>query len=458
MKLSFKKRIAFLNTLAVALILAFVFVIIFWVVYYSSYRHLDNDIITEKEEVFNNLDWKGDSIIRNKMPEWEEAEHKQTEVNPTFIQIVDMNDMSIFKSANLKNDHFSFNPTIEATTFYNTILNNQRIRIGQFPIYNESKKIIGHLTVGVSQQESYNVLHNLMLVLIITYFFTIGLLYRIMSFVASKAIAPVHQLIKSAAGITDKNINERLPLPENEDELYQLATTINELLNRLSYSMQQQKQFAADASHEMRTPLAALKGTLEVLLRKERSAEQYEIKLKELMLQTDRLSLLFDQLLQLARVESDSTLAKKEMIPLADLVENILTEQVKLFPEKQMSLQVHIPIHVKILADSNLLDRILENLLNNAFKYSPTGATIEIEWKEKESTLSIQNEGAGIPASQIHNVFNRFYRTDESRSSLTPGNGLGLAIVKKLCELQKIGITVNSIEGQQTTFSLHFPS
>ena len=106
MKLSFKKRIALYNTLAVALTTAIVFIIIYAVVYQSSYRHLDSDIALEREEILNTLDWKGDSIIINKMPEWEEAEHKKVEVNPTFIQIVDNKDRMIFKSTNLQSNHF----------------------------------------------------------------------------------------------------------------------------------------------------------------------------------------------------------------------------------------------------------------------------------------------------------------------------------------------------------------
>jgi two-component system heavy metal sensor histidine kinase CusS len=101
MKLNFKKRIALFNTMAVAITTAIVFIVIYGVVYYSSFRHLDNDIRMEKEEIINTIDWKGDSIIINKIPEWEEAEHKKLEVNPTFIQIVDNKDRIIYKSINL---------------------------------------------------------------------------------------------------------------------------------------------------------------------------------------------------------------------------------------------------------------------------------------------------------------------------------------------------------------------
>lgn len=106
MKLSFKKRIATYNLIAIATLMAIAFLSIYIVVYFTSYQHLDDDITVEKEEVFNNLDWHGDKIIMNKMPEWEEAEHKQLEVNPTFLQIVDLNGKTIFKSANLQKKPF----------------------------------------------------------------------------------------------------------------------------------------------------------------------------------------------------------------------------------------------------------------------------------------------------------------------------------------------------------------
>ncbi|MBK7562084.1 MAG: hypothetical protein IPI68_11335 [Chitinophagaceae bacterium] len=149
--------------MAVALTTAIVFMVIYAVVYFSSYRHLDKDILLEKEEIVNTLDWKDDSIIINKMPEWEEAEHKKVEVNPTFIQIVDNKEKMIFKSINLQTNHFLFDPANENEKFYNTQLDKQRLRAGQFPIRNDKGTIIGQLTVGISQQESHHVLSNLLL-------------------------------------------------------------------------------------------------------------------------------------------------------------------------------------------------------------------------------------------------------------------------------------------------------
>lgn len=455
MKLSFKKRIALFNTMAVAITTVIVFVVIYGVVYYTSFRHLDNDILQEKEEILNTLDWKEDSIIINKLPEWEEAEHLKVEVNPTFIQVVDNKDRMIFRSANLRSNHFLFNPLNEQEKFYNTTVENNQLRLGQFPVKNDQGKIIGQLTIGISQQESHNVLNNLLVTLCVSFPILLFVLYIVIYLAASKAIAPVHQLIKTTSGINDSNINTRLPLPENEDELFQLATTINELLTRIENSIQQQKQFTADASHEIRTPLSAIRGTLEILLRKKRSPEQYEEKIKDVIAQTDRLNQLLDQLLQLARLESGSV--KKEIVYLDKLVKETATKSEKQWKEKAMQVEIDIAEPAVVFADNFFLSLITDNLFSNAIKYGDANGKIYCSWNEKNKTLAITNDGPGINHEQIPFLFNRFYRTDDSRSSQVPGSGLGLAIVKKLSDLQHIQISVASIPGS-TTFSLKFPS
>jgi two-component system heavy metal sensor histidine kinase CusS len=149
MNLHFKKRIATFNTIAVAITTFIVFVVIYYVVSFSSFQHLDNDIKAEMEEVFNNINWENESIQINKMPEWDEAEHQQIEVNPTFIQIVNIDGKAIFKSINLQDDYLLIHPNNNKTSFYNTTINTQKIRQGQFPIINKNKKTIGYLTIGV---------------------------------------------------------------------------------------------------------------------------------------------------------------------------------------------------------------------------------------------------------------------------------------------------------------------
>ncbi|HQW26804.1 MAG TPA: hypothetical protein PLV75_12625, partial [Saprospiraceae bacterium] len=202
MNLKFRNRIALFTTLAVALITAVVFVVIYTVVHHTAYAHLDKDILQEKEEVINNLDWNSDSIIIHKMPEWDEAEHSKVEVNPTFLQIVDLKGKVIFHSTNLLHDQFLYGPDIDNDFFFNGELSLQKIRLGQFPIKNDAGKLIGHLTIAISRQESYTVLHNLVLVLILAFPFVLIILFIASSLAAAKAIQPVMQLIRTASGIT----------------------------------------------------------------------------------------------------------------------------------------------------------------------------------------------------------------------------------------------------------------
>ena len=205
----------------------------------------------------------------------------------------------------------------------------------------------------------------------------------------------------------------------------------------------------------MRTPLTIIKGTLEVLLRKERTPEQYEKKINEVISQTDRLSYLFDQLLQLARAESNNTIIKKEKIILKEKIDHLINGGDLLLNKNQ--IKYNIPSNCLVFADAALLDRILENIISNAIKYNTPNGNITFEWNEKSNSLLIKDEGIGISKDQQPYLFNRFYRADNSRSSEIKGNGLGLSIVKKLCELQHIKISVESAENKGTSFTLQFP-
>lgn len=457
MKLKFRNRIALFNTLAVAIITLIVFVVIYFVVYNTAYYHLDEDILIEKEEVFNNLDWDQTTIIINKMPEWDEAEHNKIEVNPTFLQIVDTQGKVIFHSANLLTDRFPFNPNLVQDFFFDGEISGQKIRLGQFQLKNDSGDFIGQLTIAVSQQESFAILNNLIWVLVLSFPIVLIVLFAASSLAASRAIEPVNQLIQTASGIDFSNISTRLILPEHKDELYDLTTTINALLSRIETSMLQQKQFTSDASHEIRTPLAAIRGTLEVLIRKPRSQSFYEDKITGIIVQVDRLDILLDQLLQLARIESGIVLAKFETILLLPLALSIYEKWKQYAIDKAIHVKFHIPEDAVIACDKIYIELILDNLMDNAIKYGKQKGNVDVYWDEELKIISIKDDGIGISPEDLPNIFSRFYRADESRGSAIKGNGLGLSIVKKLAELQNIRLVAESIPGKGSNFILQFP-
>lgn len=457
MRLRFKNRIAYFNTLAAALITLLVFAVIYVVVLKTGYAHLDSDILAERDEVINNLDWHRDTIIINKMPEWDEAEHNKIEVNPTFLQIVDLSGRVVFHSKNLLTDRFPYHPGIQQHFFYNDELSQQKIRLGQFPIFNEDNKVIGQLTIAISRQESYIMLHNLIWVLILAFPVVLIVLYLASSLAAARAIAPVHQLIRTASGISDATLGTRLDLPPRKDELYELTETINALLSRIEISLIRQKQFTSDASHEIRTPLAAIRGTLEVLGRKTRDPQVYQEKIKEVIHQVDRLDALLDQLLQLARLESETTTAQLETLQPAMVIASLQDHWQSTSLERGITILIQAEDPTTVEADKMFLEIILDNLVSNAIKYGRPNGHVWITWNGPKRTIAIRDDGDGIPPQHLPHIFDRFYRVDASRSSSIKGIGLGLSIVKKLADLQQISIEATSQEGIGTTFTLTFP-
>jgi len=456
MTLHFQDRVALYNTLTVAFISAMVFIVIYTVVHSTSYRRMDEGIRTEAGEIIGNLSWTDDSIIINKMPEFEEAEHNQVELNPTFIQISNDKGQIIFRSGNLVKEQLVLHPSKDREVFFNELIKDQVFRLGQFPVRNEHDKIIGNVIIGISGTTPLAILKNLRLILLISFPILLIILFFASSFAASRSIAPVNALIKAASGIEDSNIDTRLPLPRIKDEIYMLATTVNELLDRIEKSFRQQKQFTSDASHEMRTPLTAIRGTLEVLYRKDHDVEHYKTKISDVLRQAERLERMLDQLLQLTRLETGVVTINNENIYLDSFLKNIKKEWESKLLTKNMRMVVNVPDDIIINYDPFFFEIMMDNLVSNAIKYGNVNGTVICEWDSGKNLLSISDDGPGIPEEHLPNLFDRFYRADYSRTSQIPGSGLGLAIVRKLADLQKIDINVASSPGKGTIFTLQF--
>lgn len=458
MNLSFKNRIALFNTIAAATTALLVFVAIYSVVFLTSYNHLEQEIRTEQKEVFKSIVVRNDSILVSNLNEWDEAEHQKVEVNPTFLQVIDANGNILFHSSNMVNHQILYNPNIEDEKFFNSEISNQNIRLGQFAIKSNSGKILGHLSVAISRQESFTILQNLIIVMAIAFPLVLIIQFVVSYIAATRSLDPIHDLIETASSIDSSNIHTRVDLPANQDEILDLAITINELLNRVEQAIQHQKQFASDASHEMRTPVAAIKGNLEVLIRKQREPQQYVDEIKKVIVQTNRLENLLEQLLHLSRLESGASMPRTEQVSLLPMIQTLYDTFNFELQAKQIEAKCFIPEFCLVFADRVYLELILKNLISNAIKYGKESGSITATWIADSNTLQITDTGIGIAAENLENIFNRFYRVDSSRSNEIPGNGLGLAIVRKIAEMQQIEIVIQSKIGIGTTFSLIFPT
>ena len=456
MNLHFKNRIALFNTVVAALTMLFVFAAVYVAVYITTYRHLDSNILEEKEELFSQITTVGDSLVFSLNAEWEELEHSRAEVDPIFLQMVNDRGTVIFHSRNLENDLLQYADSLTSELFFNVEFNGKKIRQGQFPIKIESGKIIGQLDIGISLVDSILILTNLRNAFFAAFPLMLLFFYLVTSLVASRSIAPVKQLIAYADKMNYNNIDPQLPLPAHHDEIYQLTATINALLERIETGRNREKQITADISHELRTPLTSIKGTLEVLIRKTREPQHYEEKVLQVIHKVDSINHIINQLLYLARLDSGNISIVKKPVKLYDMMVTIKNQWRLQMENKQMIFQLDIPEDTVVQTDFGLLEMMMGNLVSNAVKYGHKQGQLVCYWQADTRILSLLDNGPGIPQEHLPYIFDRFYRADVPGSYAVQSTGLGLYIVKMLAGIQGIQIEVSSQVNEGTQFFLHF--
>ena len=389
--------------------------------------------------------------------EWEEREHREVQVNPVFIQILDRDGLFMDKSPNLKENVLAFKQEQNFGGHFSETLNDRAIRQVQIPI-EQNGKIKGFILAAISLESSKMVLLNLRNVLFFSYLVLLAGLYFISRYIAGKSIIPVKTITSTTNRITRNNLNERVVLPQNKDELYDLSSGINRLLQRIENAIERERQFTSDASHELRTPLSTLRGTLEVLVRKPREQKEYEEKIKFSLTEIDRMTAKLEQLLQLARLDADQKTVNDDLGSLPTLIDEILSRQKKSISEKGLSIDIHNEASLEPVVPRFYANLILENIIGNAIKYSRENTSLHIMITQTGSKIvcSIEDEGIGIKKEDLDNVFNHFFRSDALNHKSIFGNGLGLSIAKKAADAIEASIVVKSELGLGTTFTIYF--
>jgi two-component system phosphate regulon sensor histidine kinase PhoR len=245
----------------------------------------------------------------------------------------------------------------------------------------------------------------------------------------------------------------RLPGPTAAGAIV-VASDISQL-RRLE---QVRQEFVANASHELKTPLASIKACVETLL--DGALDDVEIRVRFLQTvgeQTERLDKLVRDLLALTRIESEERQPTLHPVALANVIEVCIHQHLQNAERKQMRLITVPPEqHVQVFADEESLEQVLDNLIDNAIKYTNAGGTITVRWgaEGERCRLEVEDTGIGIPQAHLPRVFERFYRVDRARSRELGGTGLGLSIVKHLVQIMGGTVSVSSRLGKGTTFTV----
>ena len=258
--------------------------------------------------------------------------------------------------------------------------------------------------------------------------------------------------------ITQNNLNERVVLPQNKDEIHELSTSFNELLERIENAIEREKQFTSDASHELRTPLATLRGTLEVLIRKPREQKEYEEKITYSLGEIEKMTLTIEQLLLLARLDAKSMNSEMELMSLPAVIDESLTRFRNQIADKNLKIAFVIPENQEFLVPSYYTDLIIDNIISNAVKYAFDASTLKIKMEmiDDHVVCYIEDEGIGIKEEDLSQIFENFYRSDALDHKLIKGNGLGLSIVKKSADAIHAKVEITSKLGKGTKVRIIF--
>jgi heavy metal sensor kinase len=334
------------------------------------------------------------------------------------------------------------------------VLSQEGLPFKKVVVWSPTVDVLG----AIRNQERHDTLHRLRRLT----FEALGALFAfsllIGWLVAGRVLRPVEQITATARRIQAKSLSERIALDGPQDELKTLADTFDQMLDRIEDSFTAQRQFVADASHELRNPLAVIRTNTDVALWDDDLPESARSRLLAVQRACDRMRRLVDDLLALARLELAA--AQRTEIDLDAVVHEVRDELDPLARAHGLEL-LEEPRGSGILvqADRDSIKRALSNLLDNAFRHSPRGTPVRVGAIRQNgwAVLAVSDAGPGLTEEEQEHVFERFWRSDSSRSRESGGIGLGLAIVRRIAESHGGEVSVSSSPGAGSRFEIRLP-
>jgi two-component system, OmpR family, sensor kinase len=303
-------------------------------------------------------------------------------------------------------------------------------------------------------EETFDLLGTIGIGLAVSIALLVGLSYML----AGQIVKPIAVINRLSSDINGNTLERRIPLGKSRDEIYELADRLNQMFDRLQFSFARQKQFLADAAHELKTPIAMLRLFFDEALQGLDLPESFQQKLDAQGRNVLRMDRLVKTLLELSILEIKTPLAL-EPFNLTDLARSVQEDFAPLMEIARIRPESKMPQEIEIWGDKDKIRRALINIFDNAIKYNKEDGRIEFAVIEKKEGihLSLYNTGIGIPKEKLSKVFDAFYRVDKSRSTESGGAGLGLSIVREIVRLHQGEISIDSQQGLWTRVDIFLP-
>ncbi len=457
MKLTIRARL----TLLYFVVLAASFVAFFWICDFGFRRGIEttvNDASRSNLEIVQRVlalsAAKGTPKIQKELSELAELW-----ANGAIFQVAQQDGSWIFRSQRFMVPQSPLpSPPSESMSFLTTNLDSQQYRIAQKSVSIDHQQF--QISAAVPTEPFDQALDRFRLIEKRSLPLLVILASLLGYWLSGRALAPVNQIIESTEQIGLHNLSKRLEVPKAADELQRLTTTLNAMLERIEGSVKRVRQFTANASHDLRTPLSLIRTHAELALRRTRTETEYRESLARILTVSEETTQLIEALLTLARADAGAAQMHFAVLDLTPVIQKTGQQAAVLAQHKGLSFSSQLSSEaIYLRGDVATLERLLLAILENALKYTPSGGLVRLRSNivASKAVIEVTDTGVGISSEDLTRIFDRFYRADQARSREVPGAGLGLSIARWIAEMHDGRIEVESQVGMGSLFRIVLP-
>lgn len=423
--------------------------------YYLT-KNLDSRIRHEIEHISSSIVFRNNSFSVIRQSEFAESDLIDIDEEAFLLQIYSNDGKLFLQSENLKKTKNILKefPVFNEPYFFKDInAFNKILRVGYQKLFNENGEHVGFIQLAIFKSSFSNLIQDIFLINLITFPLVVLIILLISFFISKKTFSPINKIISLAQNISALNLNERLNFKTDpDDELGRLKDTLNDLFDRLEIQFRQISEFSDNASHQLMTPLTAIKTEIEYLLNDHHEHEKYTDSLLVLKEQTERMIKIIRTMLLMAKSSVINT-NPKSIFNLSKVINHLSKTSYKNY-----NIELDIQDEIYLRGNQEYFILVLQNLIDNALKFSNSDVvSISAHKLKNNACIEVKDLGIGIDKDEFDKIFERFYRSEKAESLGIRGTGLGLSLVQHIVKSMNGSIHVKPNNPKGTIFIITIP-